>query len=119
MIRVLADENVPRASIASLRTAGLDVSSVAEHMPGASDLAVLDLARSGNRLLITFDRDFGELIYRGGHPAPPGVVYLRFVPADPNEAAAILRSLLAHSEIQLEGRFTVVTRDQVRQRPLP
>jgi predicted nuclease of predicted toxin-antitoxin system len=119
VIAILADENVPRASVDLLRTAGMDVESVAERDAGMSDLAVLELARAEGRLLLTFDRDFGELIYRRGHAAPPALVYLRFVPTDPQEAAAVFRRLLEHSEIELDGRFTVVTRDQVRQRSLP
>jgi len=119
LITVLADENVPRASIITLRQAGMDVRSAAEAIAGATDAQVLELARSEGRLLLTFDRDFGELIYLHQHAAPPAVVYLRFVPASPEEPASILRSLLAHVEIDLQGRFTVVTRDQVRQRALP
>lgn len=119
MIRVLADENLPRASVASLRTAGHNVRSIAEEMSGSSDREVLALARSDRRLLLTFDRDFGELIYRHGEPAPPGVIYFRFLPVDPDEPARIFGALLKRPEILLEGRLTVVTRDQVRQRPLP
>lgn len=118
MIAVLADENVPRASIAMLRESGIDVRSAAEAITGASDTQVLDLARSEGRLLLTFDRDFGELIYRHQHAAPPAVVYLRFVPTTPEEPASVFRNLLQHDDIDLKGRFTVVTRDQVRQRPL-
>lgn len=119
MIRILADENVPRASVLSLRSSGYDVRSVAEEMPGSADRAVLHLARSDGRLLMTFDRDFGELIYRFGEAAPPGVVYIRFLPTDPDEPARVLDALLKRSEIVLESRFTVVSRDQVRQRLLP
>jgi len=119
VIRLLADENLPRASVAGLRAAGHDVRSIAEDMAGASDRSVLALARSENRYLLTFDRDFGELIYRHGETAPIGVIYFRFFPADPEEPARILSALLKRAEIQLEARLTVVTRDQVRQRPLP
>ena len=119
MIRLLADENVPKASVVSLRTAGHDVRSIAEDMSGASDRAVLALARSENRYLLTFDRDFGELIYRHGEGAPPGVIYFRFLPRHPEEPAQILGALLQRQEIRLEARLTVVTREQVRQRPLP
>jgi predicted nuclease of predicted toxin-antitoxin system len=115
----LADENVPRATIRLLREAGIDVRSAAEEIPGAPDAEVLELARSEDRLLLTFDRDFGELIYRRQHKSPPAVVYLRFVPATPEEAALVFRNLHQHSEIELTGRFTIVMRDQVRQRPLP
>ena len=119
MIAVLADENIPGASIELLRAAGIDVQSAAERGPGMSDVAVLELARIEGRVLITFDRDFGELIYRRGYAAPPAVVYFRFVPANAEEAATVLRSLLEHGGIEIVGRFTVVTRDQVRQRALP
>lgn len=119
MNRILADENVPHASVDALRTAGFDVNSVAETNLGAPDEKVLEVARSEQRLLTTFDRDFGRLIYRQGLAPPPGVIYLRFVPADPEEAARVLQNLLKHPEIGVEGRFTVATRNQVRQRPLP
>jgi predicted nuclease of predicted toxin-antitoxin system len=119
VIRLLADENFPKASVLSLRTAGHEVRYVAEDMAGASDRAVLALARSESRYLLTFDRDFGELIYRRREAAPPGVIYFRFLPADPVESARVLQALLARPEIRLEARLTVVTRHQVRQRPLP
>ena len=86
-----------------LREAGFDVRSAAEDMPGAADATVLELSRSEERLLHTFDRDFGELIFRRKHPPPPAVVYMRFVPATPEEPASVLRRLLHHSDINLEG----------------
>ena len=119
MIRVLADENVPRVSVRHLRAAGYDIASIAEIAPGASDSDVLQIARNEQRILVTFDRDFGELIYRKAEPAPSGVVFLRFIPHSPEEAAAVVRDLLSRAEIKLSDRFTVVTRDEVRQRPLP
>ncbi len=88
-------------------------------MPGAVDVAILERARAEKRLLLTFDRDFGELIFRRRHEAPPAVVFPRFVPRTPDEPATVFQNLLGHGEIRLEGRFTVVTQDQVRQRPLP
>jgi predicted nuclease of predicted toxin-antitoxin system len=117
--RVLADENIPGAAVAAIRGSGVDVVWMAETSPGASDSTVLDRARSEDRLLLTFDRDFGELIYRQGQAPPPGVIYFRFVPITPEESSSVLNMLLNHPDIRLEGRFTTVTRDQVRQRPLP
>lgn len=118
MILILADENIPRASIKSLRNAGLDVLSVAEKAPGISDSAVLEMARSESRLLLTFDRDFGELVYRRGHTAPPGIIYVRFAPTDPNEVAVVLRNVIEGGQVEFVGRLSVITRDSVRQRPL-
>ena len=119
MRRLLTDKNVPQASADWLLRAGVDVKSIAEVNAGAADTVVLDLARSEERILVTFDRDFGELIYHDGEAPPLGVVYLRFTPAEPNEPARVLQDLFAHTEIELEGRLTVVSRDQVRPRPLP
>ena len=119
MTRFLADENVPRASILLLRQYGLDIRSIGEDAPGTPDARVLEEARKEGRVLLTFDRDFGELIYRRGLEAPPAVVYLRLVPATPDEPATIVRNLLDHAEIRIQGRLTVVTREGVRQRPLP
>jgi predicted nuclease of predicted toxin-antitoxin system len=119
VIALLADENIPLATVRSLRAAGLDVRSAGEDMPGATDVTVLSVARSEGRLLLTFDKGFGELIYRAGEAPPPAVVYLRFVPASPAEAATVFLGLVDLAEIDLNGRFTVVTRSQVRQRPLP
>ena len=87
MNRILADENIPRAAILELIRSDLDVSSVAEIQTGMSDLQVLEIARSEERLLWTFDRDFGELIYRRGEEAQPAVVYMRFVAQTPGEPA--------------------------------
>lgn len=117
MIQFLADENVPRASVESLRLSGIDIVPVFQQ--GAADVAVLEQARAEDRLLVTFDRDFGELIYRNGEPSPRGIVFLRFVPVSPEEPAAVLLTLLEHPTIGVEGLFTIVTREQVRQRPLP
>ena len=114
-MRLLADENVPLASIQQLRADGYDVEQLP---PGTADLVILERARSAHRVLITFDRDFGELIFRAGEKAPPGVLYLRFEPAWPTETAEVLRAVSGRPEIQIEGFFTVVDRERARQRRL-
>lgn len=118
-MRLLANENVPQASVRRLREAGHDVASVASETPGVSDLVVLQRASEERRIVLTFDRDYGELIYRLGAPSPAGIVYLRFTPANPEEPADILQLALLVQGLSLEGRFTVLDRDKARQRPLP
>ena len=72
------------------------------------------------RGILTFDRDYGELIYRLRLRSPRGVIYLRFHPHTPEEPASILLlNLLQIEGLQFEERFTVVDRDRIRQRPLP
>lgn len=118
-MRLLADENVPVPSIHLLRTAGYAVEAMIELAPGTSDPEVLAHARQHGQILITFDRDFGELVYHRGSVVPAGIIYLRLSPADPEEAGRVLLDLFAVEELELEGRFTVVDTDRIRQRPLP
>jgi predicted nuclease of predicted toxin-antitoxin system len=118
-MRFLADENIPLTSIRELRQAGYDVAAVIEDSPGASDQQVLARARHESRIVLTFDRDYGELIYRKQMPAPLGVLYFRFAPSSPDEPAKYLLNLLAAGTISLARKFTVARRDRIRQRPLP
>ncbi|MGH8501564.1 MAG: DUF5615 family PIN-like protein [Gammaproteobacteria bacterium] len=118
MIRFLLNENIPSASVAVLRSAKLEVVSVMEDCPGAGDTQVMELANREKRVLVTFDRDYGELIYRRKLPPPHGVLYLRFIPQDPGEPGRYILSLINNKNIVLQGRFTVADRSQVRQRPL-
>lgn len=63
-MRLLADENLPLPSIRLLREAGYDIEAIAEFAAGAADWRVLAHAKADGQILVTFDRDFGELIYR-------------------------------------------------------
>jgi predicted nuclease of predicted toxin-antitoxin system len=119
-LRLLADENVPGPSVAELRAAGHDVLWAAEAMPGAADAAVLGRAAAEGRVLVTLDRDFGELLFRrAADAAPAGVVYFRDVPPGPGHVAAVLLQLLGQPGVEFVGRFTVVGARTTRQRPLP
>jgi hypothetical protein len=70
-------------------------------------------------LVITFDREFGELVFARGSSGFPGVILLRFVPQSPMEPAELLADLAARPGLTFVGRSTVVDREHVRQRPLP
>ena len=119
-MKLLANENFPRASVALLRARGWNVHYVAESAASAADSVVLRMARRERRIVLTFDRDYGELIYRRRQPVPAGVVFLRLDPRTPEEPGEIVATLLADKRVTLTGRFTVVTRDAaVRQRSLP
>lgn len=118
-MKFLADENFPSASANRLREAGHDVVTVAEGAPGSEDAGILAWAAREERVVLTFDRDYGDLIFRQRLPTPPGVVYLRLPFSTPEEPAERLLRLLAVSDLSVEGMFTVVERERARQRPLP
>jgi len=117
--RFLADENFPGSSIHLLRVAGHDVAAIIEDMPGVEDTEVLARAVRERQIVLTFDRDYGELIFGRRLPTPVGVVYFRLDDAPPEEAARMLLFLLALDVVSLEGNFTTLEERQLRQRPLP
>ena len=105
-------------SIVRLRNAGHDVAAVREDAPGASDAAVFQRAAEEGRILLTFDRDFGALVFQGVGSLPTGVVFLRFQPAFAEHASQVILELLELPGVELRGRFTVADGRRIRQRVL-
>jgi predicted nuclease of predicted toxin-antitoxin system len=118
-MRFLADENFPLPSVRRLREADHDIAAIASEEPGIPDERVLFRAFRDDRIILTFDRDYGRLLYQSGFAPPAGVVYFRFVPYSLEEPAEYLLRLLGRPDFSVLGRLTVVERDRVRQRPLP
>ena len=118
-MRFLANENFPLASVYRLREVGYEMATVVQDSPGVKDFEVMARAASENRVVLTFDRDYGELVYHLRLPMPSSVVYFRYAPLTPEEPAEHLLWLLTIDNLSLDGKFTVVDRGQVRQRPLP
>jgi predicted nuclease of predicted toxin-antitoxin system len=116
VIRLLLDENVPLASARRLRAAGHDVAQVAS---GETDRAILACANEEERLVVTYDRDFGYLVFRGGVQPPHGILYFRSEPSHPEALAEQILELLETPSVVLAGKLTVVERTRIRQRPLP
>lgn len=115
---LVADENISGITIRLLRARGLDVLSVGEMHPSLRDEEVLELARARQRWLVTFDRDYGDLIFNRHLPPPPGIVYLHFLPRTPEEPAG--RILEALEKFAGTAAFVVVgRRTGMRMRPLP
>lgn len=118
-MQFIADENFPLPSVRLLTAAGHDIVAVASNLPGISDEVVLERAVQERRILLTFDSDYGDLLYRQGLQPPEGIVYLRFIPNSLGEPAEYLLSLFEQPEISIIGLFTVAEWDHIRQRPLP
>lgn len=114
-MRFLANENFPAPSIALLRSARHPVRSIREEAQGAKDTEVLELARSEGAIIITLDKDYGELIFKHGVPEPPAVLFLRYRGRDPLAPGHLVLELLA-GKTRLEGCFTVLEVDGIRQR---
>ncbi|MEM1117911.1 MAG: DUF5615 family PIN-like protein [Bacteroidota bacterium] len=118
-MRILADENIPGLSIEALRTAGHSVEAVHDRAPGLDDPDVIRLARRLGAVLLTFDSDIGERIFKDGDAPPPGVIYLRFVQAAPEEAARIVTDIFGIENIDVSRSFVTYRNGRVRHQPLP
>jgi len=112
----LANENFPRPSIILLRSAGYEVKSVQEDYAGISDEQVIALATINGQIILTFDRDYGEIIFRYSQPNPPAVIYFREKGADPLFVGQTLVALLQMGELNFANTFTVIERNSIRQR---
>ena len=112
-MKFLADENVGLEVVKSLRNSGFDIKSVIEINPGATDAQILSMANEKNRILITGDKDFGELVYFG-KLAYSGVILLRLKKDSLQNKINVLHKLLHHHLDQLKGTFTVVDESRVR-----
>ena len=113
-----ANENVPGDCVAVLRQRGHDVLWVREIARGSGDDAVLAKAQSEARVLITFDKDFGELVFRRGKAASRGIVLFRLRKLSPDFVARRVAQIL-ESTAEWEGHYGVVDEHSIRLRPLP
>ena len=115
-MKFLADENFPGVALRLLRQSGFDVASIAEANPGRPDTDVLAIASAEGRTLLTFDKDFGDLVYRDGH-VHAGIVLLRLDDKTTPNTIRVLSALLADYDEQITGHFVVVTENSVRISP--
>ena len=117
-MRILANENFPGEAVEALRVAGHEVLWIRTDAPGLSDRAVLDRAQVEDRLIVTFDKDFGELAFRFGLPASSGIVLFRILASSPSRVARIARAALEARD-DWTGHFAVVEESRIRMTPLP
>jgi predicted nuclease of predicted toxin-antitoxin system len=117
-MRILANENFPGDAVAKLRQRGHDVAWVRTDAPGMSDQEVLKRAKVEDRVLITFDKDFGELAFRARLPASSGIVLFRVsAPSSAHVARVAVAAL--ESRMDWAGHFSVVEDTRIRMTELP
>lgn len=117
-MRLLADENIPRFVVEFICSRGHDAIWIGKVAPGIKDREVLSLATTQERTLITFDTDFGELVFRLGVGAPFGIILFRLPPDSPLEIAQSIVQALESQEDWV-NRFSVVDENRIRTRSLP
>jgi predicted nuclease of predicted toxin-antitoxin system len=114
----LADESVDKAIVECLRENGHLVMYIAEMEPGLSDEEVFQVANKENAILITADKDFGELVYRLKRISH-GVVLIRLSGLSTVRKGQIVYATVSKHMKELVHTFTVVTPGIIRIRGIP
>lgn len=112
-MRFLADESCDFAAVRALRADGHDVATVAEIARGATDDEVVALALQDRRVLLTEDKDFGQLVYAAAR-ALSGVMLLRFPAPARGALANDVVTLVRERGSDLVDAFTVLQPGRVR-----
>jgi predicted nuclease of predicted toxin-antitoxin system len=112
LTKFIADENIPRETLALLKKQRVDIISVTDFAFGLSDSDILDLANKNGRIVVTFDKDFGQLIFKEKRKTK-GLMLLRFVPKSPQQIAKRIQQVLA-SDISMERCVVTVKKDKIR-----
>lgn len=112
-MKFLADESIDAPVILLLRQHGFDVRSVSEEFPSKEDEFVLESANKGDRVLITSDKDFGELVYRLKKTSK-GVILLRIEELYSAEKAELLLKVIRDRKDELLNSFIVIRKGMVR-----
>jgi predicted nuclease of predicted toxin-antitoxin system len=117
-MRFIVDESTGIAVVEFLRNSGHDVLAVAEIMRQADDPDILTLALNEVRVLITNDKDFGELVFRSGQ-THHGVLLLRLHDESSTNRVRVVGFVLERYADRLLNYFVVATESRVRIRPAP
>jgi len=117
-MRILANENFPLEAVKALRAEGHDVAWIRTLSQGSSDSDVLKRAQVENRVLITFDKDFGELAFRARLTAKSGIILFRIsMPSSSVVGETVVTAISSRED--WAGHFSVVEDQRIRMTPLP
>ncbi|MCW5909808.1 MAG: DUF5615 family PIN-like protein [Cyclobacteriaceae bacterium] len=112
-MKFLADEGVDRSIVETLRSSGFDVYYAIEGIRALTDDELLHIATTENRILITRDKDFGELVYRLNKPHA-GIILIRLEGYNTIERAAIVHTIVQQHLAELSNAFTVIQPKVIR-----
>jgi predicted nuclease of predicted toxin-antitoxin system len=112
-LKLVADEGVDRQIVDLLRREGFEVTYIAELDAGISDELVLELAVKAGALLVTGDKDFGELIFRQQRSSE-GVLLVRLAGMPPERKADLVVSALRERGAEMLGSFSVISPTSLR-----
>lgn len=111
--KFLIDESVEYRIVKFLRESNFDVLAIAEKFPSTPDVDVLSIAYKEKRVLITNDKDFGEIVFKD-KKGSRGVILIRMPFNTTEEKIIKLDQVLKAKATRIIKAFTVVTKSKVR-----
>ena len=112
-MNLIADEGVDKSIVDILRSNGFDIIYILETNSGADDEFILEMANAEERILLTQDKDFGELVFRL-RKAHYGVILIRLEGYKPALKAEIVLNMLVKHTNELVKSFTVIQPNAIR-----
>ena len=112
-LKFMIDVGVGKKVEEWLREHGYDVKTVRSFDPKAEDAKILKMAESESRMVVTMDKDFGELVYRSGK-AHAGVLILRLEDATGDEKVEVVKKILSEHSNKIQSRFCVFQAGRLR-----
>ena len=114
-VRFLADSTLSQTSVEEIRALGNDIEAVDSD---ATDRpAMLERAVREDRLLMSFDASWHDLVFEEG-PRPRGVVCFDFEADTPHDPVRVLAMVLGADELELDGAFTLLGKESMRQKAM-
>ena len=114
-MKIVADENIDKEIVDRLRADGHDVLYVAEAEPGIDDQTVLGRSLQADRVLLTADKDFGDLVFRQ-RLLHSGVLLVRLAGVRPELKAGLVAATFEHHGEELGAGFAVLSPRSLRLR---
>lgn len=111
-MKFLADESCDFIVVRVLRKAGYDVQAISEISPALDDDKVIEMAIREERVLLTEDKDFGQLAMAHSE-SHFGVILLRFPASARTSIPVIALEFISHQK-DLRGSFVVVQPGRIR-----
>lgn len=99
-----------------LRQAGYEVIAVSDLSHGISDMEVINKAKTGELVILTFDKDYGEIRFKHSQENHPLLFFLDSKEKTLKQQRKMVISLLQHKDIGVENKFTVIEKEGIRQR---
>ena len=117
-MKFLADESVDYPIVKALRDSGLDTDYIADGFSGMADEDVIALANKNERILLTADKDFGELVYRM-KLTHKGVILYRLSGYSNTAKALHVKEIIIQHQDKLENSFTLINKTIVKIKTIP